>query len=608
MPYLNSYLFSDPLLSAKFFCFEDYQKLSEEGKIPGQFFLDFLKERTYVLTNHMLQGLENLNTIQFFMFKFFSDLGIPIQINIAENALSADKKKFLDDNYAKYKISLIAGLTTNSLVDWMCGKFPAESIFSMTDRLVKEGWIDLELNQERLKNPESYFYKRNAFNKASSVLSLVDVNYAIYPYNIELSWVKIENKKHLIISLINQNNGLAQLQNILPADQKNALVNYLIQDQSDLNKFFEQLNFLKKRQGFDWLQEAQLDLNLRGVDASENKALSDFLDDENSDLLQKIETSSDLATYPDPYFTDQFLTFIDYQALTDEDTEKKIAEKIRTMYGYAEDRLPTYPDRMGENDEKLADRLRAELSKAELKDNYQVYKDEYARTLIQIRQWLKRNNIKNNRGGSGSAALENFNNRLFDSSHDNYFLRSHEDTPYLYIETKKNLEIIAVLLEEENISLDSRNDLMSSMLADDPFTVCTAGCGMKIATMSNRLMTLYSNPSTEILIGNFINDQFRVIANQVGSDGNTLVKTILSLVWSDGLTVAQMGLHAENFMKKKLATFLEMPFLMPLKDNWVENAEAVLPSMSHKKTKCYTSGFRTSRRLIKRRTNTHKFC
>ncbi|MEN9916928.1 MAG: hypothetical protein RLY40_860, partial [Pseudomonadota bacterium] len=563
--------FADPLLSAQFFESKNYSQNSKFAKISSNDVLGFLKETAH----------------------------LPNEGDVADNlAILSEEVK--------------SRITTTALVEWLSSqsKFSEQSPIEITDQLIQSGWIDFDFNKDRLSNPNAYFYQRNLAEKTVFMPSSSELktdHYAIYPSNLKLSWVKITNEnrladvntgKHRIVDLISKESGLAQLQKLLSTNQ-NFLVNSLIQTKSELNTFFEHLNPIKKRQGFNWLKVAQLNLNLKETGKeSENKALSDFLKDENHILLKKIEEFSVLATYPDPYFSDKFLTFTDYRMFLDKPIHEEIDKKIKNRYGYVEDQAPIYLDRFsrnGKNNEMITADLRAYVEGKESA----AYRKEYTQTLTQIGKWLDRNNIKNNKGQLGSIALENFNNRLFNPSYSNYFLKSHEDTPYLYIEAKKNLEIIAVLLEEENISLESRNTLMSSMLADDPFTVCTAGCVMKIAAMSDGLITLYSNPNTETLIGRFINDQCRVIVYQLQADGDSLIETIVSQVWADNLNNGDMTPHAENFIKKQLATFLEMPFLMPLNDDWVMNAEAALPNKPQARQHAIQAAIKQAGNLLK---------
>lgn len=650
MPTFES-LSHDPLLSNQFFKFNDYFQPAAEGKISNQHLVDFLKFIANSVTQQEIEKLADVLSVgindQFkqeaaiYLYeRFLLEISFISDSRLENNRVvnvyqELSKKLRIDSIYATYQSRIASVTTASALVKYLSEKYEQESIISMTDRLINEGWFSLDpQNNNRLKSTKS---NPNQLYQSE----LQTTNYAIYQHNLPLSWVKIAGEKKLILDLIRQEPGLVQLQKAFPSNTVKVLVNSLIQTPEELNLFFENVISFEKLKALHWLRSVELDLrqNLiaeastsnkdshhanvedafavasdsdsfsdQGSDtdsASEIASLSngsqeievgsdsdvdevyqkgrdpkllDFLTESNRNLLLKTEVRN--RNYADPYFSDKFLDFEHYPR--DRFNEAvEIDMKIKTILypSYAQHQSPNYY----ENVNHLEGRALTNDLIDYINHNPSFIK-EYTDSLHFIGHWLDENQIRGalhiinigengaieeiiNNDAQASQIIQNFVRRLFNNQHSRYFLQTAgPDSQALYIKGKKIFESLAIFLRDDRIDLETRKLLMISLVEDDSFGVCAAGCIEKVVKYTNELIKIiFQKPGLQDAIENFIDKQIDQILFQNSHETTeSAIKDLAKLLGGEGMEV-----HAQAYLKKQLVDQLGMSFITKTEDPYV---------------------------------------
>lgn len=589
MPSLQS-LFSDPLLADQFFEFENYftESSSETEKIPNNYFKIFLVNEIARVASSEVEKLSAVLDIEitradgvhYLYNRFLSELKLPHESSLENNPVvnvyqNPSKKALIDAVYLTYKQHIGLVITATKLANYIHTKYPRTSILSITDRLIKEGWIDLNPLKDRLKDSQSYFSKRNAdwwVDKNYFPLKLTTTHYAIYLGNIELSWVIIQGEKRQILDLISEENGLALLQEALPNTNDKVLVNSFIQTPSELNLFFKALLSWNRLRGLDWFQSANLDLRL------EKKTSSDLESKLLNFLEQPIRTSLEQqilhATYPDPYLSDKFLDFSSFSPELNFETE--IRQAIGTIYG---GKRPLYYDKK----DLTGDELLANLKKF-VEGNSKIsrsFRDQYKKCINKLAQWADDKKILvrlENETIKAGEMVKDFYKRLFFKHHESYFMtEANLLTHLVYEEQKRSIEILLILLEDESIELEFRKAQILSLLDDRGFHVCLGGCLEKLMGVVNALRSKkLAESSIPRAIEEFVNIQIDTVLHaRTRSRVTPFLKSLVSVLWPN-VNPEGLEVHARVFFKRQIASRLGMPFIKSAEDELVNNVVAAL--------------------------------
>ncbi|MGC1854030.1 MAG: TcdA/TcdB pore-forming domain-containing protein [Candidatus Aquirickettsiella sp.] len=589
MPSLPS-LFSDPLLSDQFFEFRNYftESSTETEKIPNEYFKFFLVNEVGRVASSEVEKLSAVLDVEitradgvYYLYnRFLSELKLPYESSLENNPVvnvyqNPVKKALIDGVYLTYKQDIGLAITASKLVKYIHTKYPKESILSITDRLIREGWMDPNPLKDRLKDSQSYFSKRNAdwwVDKNSFPLKLTTAHYAIYLGNIELSWVSIQGEKRQILDLISEENGLALLQEALPSTNNKVLVNSFIQTPSELNLFFKALLSWDRLRGLDWLQSANLDLRLEKNTGSDLESkLLNFLE---QPIRTGLEQQILHVTYPDPYLSDKFLDFSGFAPELNFETE--IRQAIGTIY---KGKRPIYYDKKDLTGDELLENLKKFVEGNSKRSR--SFRDQYKKCINKLAEWADDKKILvrlENETVKAGEMVKDFYKRLFFKPHESYFLKSATSLTHLmYEEEKRSMEILAILLEDESIDLAFRKDQILSFLDDRGFHVCLGGCLEKLMGVVNALRSKkLAESSIPRAIEEFVNVQVNnVLYSGTRSRVTTFLKSLVSVLWPN-VNPEGLEVHAGVFFKRQIASRLGMPFIKSAEDEMVNNVEAAL--------------------------------
>ena len=156
---------------------------------------------------------------------------------------SFNKEDFLVINNNNYKLKLDFSLE-----------------ITITERLFDFGWLELDLHDtSRLFKRSNYFFERNKgiFSIKPNlflVLQPYKLIYKIYYSNLELSWIKINEKKLRILDFISTKNNLPNLINVM-GTSPHPLINSLLQTPYDMDLFFQFLAPDDLSVGLSWVNK-----------------------------------------------------------------------------------------------------------------------------------------------------------------------------------------------------------------------------------------------------------------------------------------------------------------------------------------------------------------
>jgi uncharacterized protein YjbI with pentapeptide repeats len=132
----------------------------------------------------------------------------------------------------------------------------------------------------------------------------------------------------------------------------------------------------------------------------------------------------------------------------------------------------------------------------------------------------------------------------------------------LYSSGKKNLEIIAILLYDENINIDTRKALLSNLLSDEGLLACGAGCYTRLSNTADYFIT---NLNTKKSISNWVYDYLLETADtqtryEILDRKKNYVQLLCILI---SFPIEEMHIHARNFLLSFAANFGKFPFKIP---------------------------------------------
>lgn len=287
-------------------------------------------------------------------------------------------------------------------------------------------------------------------------------------------------------------------------------------------------------------------------------------------MVRKLpEEHGEPFSFPNHLLSKKLLSFRDYPR--DNTHCIDIDEKIKNIYGYDDQRSPTYyNDRFNINP--------VELDRFIHSEKFNILIAELKTCIDYINAWALEKKIvfKLQHDGSmstASSALTGFLHRLQSEAFSWY-------RTYLYGEGKKNLEIIAALIREESINLEFRKEAIVLLLDENNFNRCVGACLTNLSDAAEKLKSHdYFLPID--LIKLFTVTMAREIALSNSLHDYRSYSAVLCTY--TGCVIESYEVHAVNYLCERLKFDLRLYFLVVPNDPYVDEFIHALEFSSFKK-------------------------
>lgn len=184
---------------------------------------------------------------------------------------------------------------------------------TLMERLLNSGW--LEFNLAKLLIKDSLFLYRNKAWSIKLPFRPITEHYKIFYNNLELSWLKVEDERRLLIDLLSHEEGIQRIKD-LHSDQA-LLLNNLLQTPKDLITFLNNIQLFSPDSVINWLKVDEEVIT---------KALSYYRSESTTALLEPIlYVAGNLEKRSQSFFLERIVSF---KALTD-----LLQDKIRILAG-----------------------------------------------------------------------------------------------------------------------------------------------------------------------------------------------------------------------------------------------------------------------------------
>ncbi len=274
-------------------------------------------------------------------------------------------------------------------------------------------------------------------------------------------------------------------------------------------------------------------------------------------VREPLEEHGEPFSFPNHLLSKKLLSFHDYPRDNAHcnDIDARIKKDI---YGYTQ-RLPVYYNsRFNKNPAELDDFIHSE--------KFNILIEEFQTCIECINLWMLEKKIvlklsQDARKYSGPYVLNDFLNRL----QSNEFSQSKT---YLYSEGKKNLEIIALLIKEESISLEFRKEVIVLLLDENNFNRCVGACLTNLSDAAEKLKN-YDHFLPIGLIKLFSVTMAREVAlSNTVHDCRSFSAVLCTYA---GCLIANYEIHAANYLCERLKFDLKLHFLIMPNDPYVDS-------------------------------------
>lgn len=269
-----------------------------------------------------------------------------------------------------------------------------------------------------------------------------------------------------------------------------------------------------------------------------------------------------LFVFPDPLLTEKLLAFASY--LDENNRQTEIALKLsRDVYKYTYflgRRAPVY---------YTSDHSPAALNKFINSKLFDLLKKELDTCIQYLNDWVIEGNVMVSNDGETIPAVSILNYFLERLKSDFY----SDHRTFFYSEGKKNIEVIAVLIRDENISLEFRKKIIITLLSDEGLTLCAGGGLARLSEAAENLKN-YGLFTANGLIKRFI----VVIAKEAALRGMQFRKNNPSqlICLLTKVSIEDYEIHALNYLLARLRSDLNLQFLVIPSDPNIETIKHYL--------------------------------